>query len=181
MTPIWIDGQHLIQLGPLESCHDLFLLNITAVSAMNLNELTQEFKENSNDDFNFVYNILDTCISLKPLKIESPDVYINEKISLKIRTSLPLFMKYLTEKSHFFVRLKNKSTTIFQAELNLKPLVHASCSQDFGPKNKNTISAMEYHCVFKTISSKENQECFKKGIINLLIIIFFLTLKKIYF
>lgn len=128
-----------------------------------MNELTQEFKENSNDDYTFFYNVLDTRIILKPFKIESGNLLINEKISLKIRTSFALFINYLITKPHFFVGFKNKFTTIAQSELSLKPLVHASCLQEFKQQNKNSVSAMEYCCIFKNMHMKENQECHKKG------------------
>lgn len=36
LTPILLRDERLIQLGPLSTCHELFLLSITAVSATNV-------------------------------------------------------------------------------------------------------------------------------------------------
>lgn len=39
VTPILLRDERLIQLGPLNICHELFLMNITAISAMNVDSL----------------------------------------------------------------------------------------------------------------------------------------------
>lgn len=152
-----------MQLGPLDTCQDIFLLYITAEIARNLNQLVQEFKENGNNDFTFIYNILDTFVRLKSFRIESDNLPLNETIVLRIKTSLPVLMNYLHTKSHFFVRLKSNNKTIGQSEVNLKPLVTTSCISEFKLLNKNATTTMNHYCILRNVSSKENSENYRKG------------------
>ncbi|XP_008207344.1 centrosomal protein of 120 kDa [Nasonia vitripennis] len=163
IAPVWLEDECLIQLGPLETCHDMFLLNIITEAATNLNYLNQEFKENGNNDFAFSYNVFDTIIKLKPFRPEFDKILINEKITIKIRTSMTVLMNYLYTKPHFFVKLKHKSFMIGQSEVDLRFLITTSSLQEFRQLNKNATSALDHYCVFKNLHSKECKGDYRRG------------------
>lgn len=160
---MWLEDEHLIQLGPLETCQDMFLLNIITETATNLNYLKQEFKENGNNDFAFSYNVFDIIIKIKPFRPELDKISINEKVTIKIRTSMAVLMNYLYTKPHFLVKLKHKSFTIGQSEVDLRFLITTSSLQEFRQMNKNATSSLDHYCVFKNVHSKESRGDHRRG------------------
>lgn len=164
MIPKWLQDEHLIQLGPLETCRDIFLLQITAETLTNLNYCIKEYKNNEdNNDFILIYNIFEMFFKLKPFKLNSDYVYLNQKIFIKIRSSVTVIADYINSKSNFLVRLKTRNVTIGQSEIKLLSLLSPSYLHNMKETNKNTVSAIEYNCILKNVRSKECNEDWKKG------------------
>ncbi|XP_014230772.1 centrosomal protein of 120 kDa-like isoform X1 [Trichogramma pretiosum] len=153
IVPLWLPDEHLIQLGPLELCQDVFQLYIATHALTHLTSFFDEFPKSENNNFVIVLNILGTFIRLKPFKMESDNISINEKIVIKIRTSLPVLRDYLLTRPHFIVKLKHENVTIGISEVNLKSLIKVDDLQCFIEMESNYVP-VEFNCIFKHVCSK---------------------------
>ncbi|XP_014217743.2 centrosomal protein of 120 kDa [Copidosoma floridanum] len=162
IIPKWLQDEHLIQLGALDTCHDVFLLHITAETLTNLGQIKQESRESNNNDLTLIYNIFEMFFKLKSFKLESDSIYLNQKIVIKIRSSISVLANYLNSKSHFFVKLKYNNVAVAQSEISLQSLLDPNYLQNMKQINKYPASAIEYRCVLKNIHSKESKGDYKK-------------------
>ncbi|KOC59380.1 Centrosomal protein of 120 kDa [Habropoda laboriosa] len=98
VTPVLLRDERLIQLGPLDICHELFLMSITAVSATNVDSLltTELYCMDIKNNLYFWCKILENDVYFNQSKKESGQLWIlNEKIVIRIRSSLKIFKEYL--------------------------------------------------------------------------------------
>lgn len=166
LTPIWLQEERLIQLGPIETCRDLFLLTVIAESANNLLQLMHDISDIEKDSFTFSYNILGTLITVKPFRLESDNTYLNEKVVVKIRSSLGVLVHYLNLKPHIFVKLKKDNTIIAQSEVSIKSLITVNSQEDFKTSKKNASFTSNYCCVLHRAYSKNQKLVFENGKYN---------------
>ena len=161
--PVWLSDEHLIQLGPTDLCQDIFQLYISAEMLLNTQKLYQDLPKNENNVFSFIYNIFDTFVRLKPFKLEPDNMPLNERIMIRVRTSISVLKRYLHTKTHFFVKLKHNNDTIGISEINLKPLVREDSLQQFLHTNENAIASMQCNCILNETQCKEGRGDCQKG------------------
>ncbi|XP_033215252.1 centrosomal protein of 120 kDa [Belonocnema kinseyi] len=157
IVPCLQRDERLIQLGPPETCQDIFLLSITAGMAANLDLLAKE-KVGAETTFSFWYRILETDVQLKPFRSNDASSWIlNEKIVIRIRSSLSVLKNYLETKPFLLVTLRHKDCTIGQTEVNLQPLVPADNVQEFLKHAVNSSTVLlDQHCL---LTSETRSEC----------------------
>ena len=111
VTPILLRDERLIQLGPLNICHELFLMNITAISAMHVDSLLpMKYYTDMKNNLYFWCKILENDVYFNQAKKEYGDLWaLNEKIVIRIRSSLKIFKEYLQLKPFLFIYLKYKN------------------------------------------------------------------------
>ncbi|XP_058799489.1 centrosomal protein of 120 kDa [Phymastichus coffea] len=157
ITPVWLKEEQLIQLGPIETCHDLFLLTIIIESANNLIQLIPNVSELEKDHFSFFYNILDTIISVKPFRLVSNNIYFNEKEVIKIRSSYSTLIHYLNTKPYFFIKLKKGNMIIAQSEIDMKSFIAVNYTEDLKQFQKNMPFTADYCCILQSVHSKDHK------------------------
>ena len=156
IVPCLNQDERLIQLGPPETCQDIFLLSITAGMAANLDLLAKE-QVGAETTFSFWYRILETDVQLKPFRSNDASSWIlNEKIVIRIRSSLSVLKNYLETKPFLLVSLKHKDVTIGQAEVNLQPLVPSENIQEFLKNAVNSTMILDQHCL---LTNDTRSEC----------------------
>ncbi|KAI4504421.1 hypothetical protein M0802_000892 [Mischocyttarus mexicanus] len=140
ITPSLIHEERLIQLGPLNLCNEIFLLNITSNSVVNLNTLLPENSNHNDleDNLSIWYYILENDVKLKPFIKNSDKIWLlNEKIVIRIRSSLDTLRSYLLLKPHLNISLKYRDNIINQTQVNLQPLIN-NISDVFQSNNDKT-------------------------------------------
>ncbi|PBC34330.1 Centrosomal protein of [Apis cerana cerana] len=87
IIPILLRDERLIQLGPLNICHELFLMNITAISAMHVDSLLpMKYYTDMKNNLYFWCKILENDVYFNQSKKEYGDLWsLNEKIVIRIR------------------------------------------------------------------------------------------------
>ncbi|CAL7937004.1 unnamed protein product [Xylocopa violacea] len=148
ITPILLQDERLIQLGPLNVCHELFLINITAVSATNIDSLlpTKYYTDLKNNLY-FWCKILENDVYFNQPKKEYGDHWVlNEKIVIRIRSSLRIFKEYLLLKPFLFIYLKYKDNVVGQSEVNLQPLIPTDDMEEFFKITENGSSILKQRC-----------------------------------
>ncbi|XP_015594785.1 centrosomal protein of 120 kDa [Cephus cinctus] len=158
MTPRLIHDERLIQLGPLTTCRDLFLLNITAGTASNFDFLEQVPSE-SEDQICFWYKVLENDVKLKPVKNNIEKTWVlNEKVVVRIRSSLATLKNYLQEKPYLLITLRHDQGTLGRSEIDLRPLVPTSDIQEFLKLFTNSCATLDQRCYLKLENFNQNDE-----------------------
>ncbi|XP_017796399.1 PREDICTED: LOW QUALITY PROTEIN: centrosomal protein of 120 kDa-like [Habropoda laboriosa] len=143
VTPVLLRDERLIQLGPLDICHELFLMSITAVSATNVDSLltTELYCMDIKNNLYFWCKILENDVYFNQSKKESGQLWIlNEKIVIRIRSSLKIFKEYLS------------------IELNLQPLISTDNIEEFLKMTENNSSTLNQRCYLYKKNSLENDQ-----------------------
>ncbi|RLU24249.1 hypothetical protein DMN91_004460 [Ooceraea biroi] len=131
IIPYLYPNEQLIQLGPLNTCCELFLLSITAIHVENLHLLLPEHL-NKDGAVRFSYRILENDVELKSFKIESGESHLlHEKVVIRIRSSLQILEHYLQSNPCMSVFLKHESNVIAESSVNLQSLVPVDTLQGF--------------------------------------------------
>ncbi|XP_014474648.1 PREDICTED: centrosomal protein of 120 kDa-like isoform X3 [Dinoponera quadriceps] len=130
ITPYLHPDEQLIQLGPVNTCYELFLLSITVICIENLHLL---LPENLNKDSTvcILYRVLENDVELKPFKVNDKNHLPHEKVIVRIRSSLHMLKHYLQLNPHLSVLLKHENNTIAESLVNLQSLVPADNIQEF--------------------------------------------------
>lgn len=146
-TPRLLHEERLIQLGPDSSCRDLFLLSITAGRAENLEYLVQKDFRELTEDFSFWYQVLDNSIQLKSFKkIPGETHVLNEKIVIRIRSSLNVLKNYFQDNPYLLVKLQYNNIIAGQSKIDLRPLVTSDNFVDFFNDSNDTSTALDQQC-----------------------------------
>ncbi|XP_044729721.1 centrosomal protein of 120 kDa-like, partial [Chrysoperla carnea] len=130
IVPRLCSEEGLIQIGPEDTCTDIFLLSILIGTAANLDMLLTDSQQQSGDatestgTYSFWYSIFGHFIQTKPFnKNLSEPCTLNEKIVLRLRSSLRVLKIYFTEVSLMFLKLICGTNEIGYANMELKNLV----------------------------------------------------------
>nr|CAD7455950.1 unnamed protein product [Timema tahoe] len=118
----------IIQIGPEDMGSDIFLLTILVGVASNLQLLLPDNLDGRVEDteFHFRYNILGYTIHTKPFSLTPGSnivVPANEKIVVRIRSSLEMLKEYFTELSELKFHLMLEEEEIGYTGMSLKMLV----------------------------------------------------------
>lgn len=155
ITPYLHPDEQLIQLGPLDTCCELFILNVTAMCIENLQLLLPEYL-NKRSSIRFSYRILENDVELKPFKTESEKSYfILEKVVVRIRSSLSILKQYLQLKPYLLIYLKHENNVIAESSVNLQSLVPADSLQEFLKCAANASTILHEQCVLIKQDSTE--------------------------
>ncbi|XP_076620129.1 rha isoform X1 [Colletes latitarsis] len=123
-------------------------MNIIAISATNIDLLLPtEYCTDMKDNSYFWCKILENDVYFNQTKKEHGELWVlNEKIVIRIRSSLKVLKSYLQAKPFLFVYLKCKDNIIGQSEVNLQPLVPTDDIQEFLKitSNNNTLNQRCY-------------------------------------
>lgn len=156
--PYLIPDEGLIQLGPTESCQDLFILNVSTETVGNLKLLKVPAKTNHDKKYTFYYKILDNDIQSKPFKNDLKNWSMNEKIVIRIRTSFLVFKNYLQYRPNIFIIFKHGDSILGETSINYRPLFDVPDEQGFFDKIKNKKAILSERCYMKTLDNKNEGE-----------------------
>ncbi|KAL0117303.1 hypothetical protein PUN28_010273 [Cardiocondyla obscurior] len=146
IIPHLYPDEQLIQLGPLETCCELFILSITAMCTENLHLLLSK-NLNKISTVHFSYRVLENDIELKPFEIKSEKShFIPEKVVVRIRSSLNVLKQYLQSQAYLLIHLKQENNVIAKSSVNLQPLVSASNLQEFLKCAVNASTTLHEKC-----------------------------------
>ncbi|XP_053999274.1 centrosomal protein of 120 kDa isoform X2 [Hylaeus anthracinus] len=160
LTPILLRDERLIQLGPLDSCHELFLMNVIAISATNIDLLlpTKYYTDMKNNLYLWC-KILENDIYFNQTKKEYGELWIlNEKIVIRIRSSLKMLKLYLQLKPFLYIYLKYKDNILGQSKVNLQPLVPTDDIDEFLKTVANNNSILNQRCYLYKEDPNKNGE-----------------------
>lgn len=160
IIPILLRDERLIQLGPLNICHELFLMNITAISAMHVDSLLpMKYYTDMKNNLYFWCKILENDVYFNQSKKEYGDLWsLNEKIVIRIRSSLKIFKEYLQLKPFLFIYLKYKDNIVGQSEINLQSLIPTDNIEEFLKITENSSSILNQRCHLCKTNFVENNE-----------------------
>ncbi|XP_016920271.1 centrosomal protein of 120 kDa isoform X1 [Apis cerana] len=160
IIPILLRDERLIQLGPLNICHELFLMNITAISAMHVDSLLpMKYYTDMKNNLYFWCKILENDVYFNQSKKEYGDLWsLNEKIVIRIRSSLKIFKEYLQLKPFLFIYLKYKDNIVGQSEINLQSLIPTDNIEEFLKITENSSSILNQRCYLCKTNFVENNE-----------------------
>lgn len=162
VTPVLLRDERLIQLGPLDVCHELFLMNITAISATYIDSLLpMKCYADVKSDLYFWCKILENDVHFNQSKNEYGDTWaLNEKIVIRIRSSLKVFKEYLRLKPFLLIYLKYKENILSQSEVDLQPLISTDNVEEFLKISENNSSILNQRCYLRKTDFIENDiEC----------------------
>ncbi|KAG5321241.1 CE120 protein, partial [Pseudoatta argentina] len=130
IIPYLHPDEQLIQLGPLDTCCELFILSIMAMYIKNLHLL---LPENSNKHSTVLsYRVLENDVELRPFKTEfKTSHFVPEKVIMRIRSSLSVLKQYLQSKPYLLIYLKHENGLIAESSVNLQSLVPVDNLQEF--------------------------------------------------
>lgn len=147
-------------MGPLSNCHELFLMNIIAISATNIDLLlpTKYYTDMKNNLY-FWCKILENDVYFNQAKKEYGELWVlNEKIVIRIRSSLGVLKSYLQMKPFLFIHLKYKDNIIGRSKINLQPLIPTDNIEEFLETCKNNSSTLNQRCYLHKKDVTENNE-----------------------
>lgn len=154
LVPYLHPDEQLIQLGPLNTCCELFLLSITVTCVENLHLLLSEHLT-KDSIVHLLYRVLENDVELKPFKIDETTHFPCEKMVVRIRSSLQALKHYLQRKPHLSVFLKYESNTIAKSLVNLQSLVPADDIQESVRCTANLNTALHERCFLTKLDSTE--------------------------
>ncbi|XP_034948982.1 centrosomal protein of 120 kDa [Chelonus insularis] len=167
--PYLIPEEHLIQLGPINTCREIFLFSIMTESISNVESLRiKNSKLDINIPYVLWYYILENEVSSKPIPVDSQIFELNEKIVIRIRSSLEELRNYLLFKPYFLVLLKHGESVLGQSEIDLRPLITEENTEKYfkSPDDENII--IHENCVLNDLeNTKESHDKEGKPSLNI--------------
>ncbi|KYM97554.1 hypothetical protein ALC62_11848 [Cyphomyrmex costatus] len=131
IIPYLHPDEQLIQLGPLDTCCELFILSIMAMYTGNLHLLLPE-NLNKHSTMRFSYRVLENDVELKSFKTKfGKSDFIPEKVIMRIRSSLSVLKQYLQLTPYLLIYLKHENGIIAESSVNLQSLVPTDSYQEF--------------------------------------------------
>lgn len=147
MTPQLLQDERLIQLGPDSACRDLFLLSIMAGKAENLEYLVRKNYDELEENFSFLYQILNNDIYMKSFKKVPDEPHIlNEKIVIRIRSSLNVMKNYFQENPYLLVKLQYGSILVGQSKIDLRSIIPNDNFLNVFNDSNDTSMALDQQC-----------------------------------
>jgi len=158
IIPYLYPDEQLIQLGPLDTCCELFILSIMAICIENLHLLLLEHL-NKHSTMRFSYRVLENDVELKSFKIEfGKSHFVPEKVIVRIRSSLSVLKQYLQSKPYLLIYLKHENNVIAKSSINLQSLVPADNLQEFLKYAANASTTLHKQCFLIKQDSIEKSE-----------------------
>ncbi|XP_018343414.1 PREDICTED: centrosomal protein of 120 kDa-like isoform X2 [Trachymyrmex septentrionalis] len=156
IIPYLHPDEQLIQLGPLDTCGELFILSIMAIYIRNLHLL---FPENLNMHSTVLsYRVLENDVELRPFRTESSKShFVPEKVTMRIRSSLSVLKQYLQSKPYLLIYLKHENGIIAESSVNLQSLVPVDNLQEFLKCAAHASTTLNEQCFLIKQDSIENQ------------------------
>jgi len=164
IIPYLHPDEQLIQLGPLDTCCELFILSIMAMYIKNLHLL---LPENSNKHSTVLsYRVLENDVELRPFKTESNrSHFVPEKVIMRIRSSLSVLKQYLQSKPYLLIYLKHENDIIAESSVNLQSLVPVDNLQEFLKCASHASTTLNEQCflikqdsIEKSIENQNHQK-----------------------
>lgn len=155
--PYLIHEEALIQLGPIDTCREIFLLSIVPGNIGNIDILDKQTvcnNTNNHKEYTFWYNILENQVQSKAFTANSQICSLNEKIVIRIRSSLNIIKNYFQIKPHCIVILKHIECVLGQSVIDLRPLIPTDIIEDLLENYPNGITIINHHCILNTLDSK---------------------------
>ncbi|XP_076127282.1 centrosomal protein of 120 kDa isoform X1 [Alosa pseudoharengus] len=127
------EGFH--QLGPADSCSELFVLSVTVACASKLEQLIGRTTELSREgvDFFFYYTLLGNDITSEPFQNVMSPSFEPERASVRIRSSEKILRAYLSQQPSLEIHLCCGSHSLGSAEVSLSSLALTSVSLSTQP------------------------------------------------
>lgn len=169
IIPYLHPDEQLIQVGPPNTCCELFLLSITATCTENLHLLLPEHL-NNHDVVHFLYRILENDIELKSFNIEFERSRIfHEKVIVRIQSSLNVLKHYLQSKPNLLIFLKHENNIIAESLVNLQSLVPVDNLQEFLKCTTNASIILHERCFLTKLDTIEKpiENQYKKSYLDL--------------
>lgn len=155
IIPYLHPDEQLIQVGPLNTCCELFLLSIIATCTENLHLLLPEHL-NNHGVVHFLYRILENDIELKSFDIEFEGSCIfHEKVIVRIQSSLNVLKHYLRSKPNLLIFLKHENNIIAESLVNLQSLVPVNNLQEFLKCTTNASVILHERCFLTKLDAIE--------------------------
>lgn len=145
IVPYLHPEERLIQLGPLNTCCELFVLSIRVIHTENLHLLLSEHLTKDNTVY-LLYRVLENDVEFKSFKMDERTHFLHEKVVVRIRSSLHVLKHYLQLKPHLSVFLKYESNTIAKSLVNLQSLVPTDNIQEFVKCTTNSSTTLHERC-----------------------------------
>ncbi|KAL2092860.1 hypothetical protein ACEWY4_012658 [Coilia grayii] len=116
------EGYH--QLGPADSCTDIFVLSVTVAYASKLEQLIGQTTQLSREgtDFFFYYTLLGNDITSEPFQNVVTPSFEPERASVRIRSSEKIVRTYLSQQPNLEIHLCCGSHSLGSAEVSLSSL-----------------------------------------------------------
>lgn len=127
------EGYH--QLGPADSCTDLYVLSVTVACASKLEQLIGRTTELSREgmDFYFYYTLLGNDITSESFQNVVTPSFEPERASVRIRSSEKILRAYLSKQPSLEIHLCCGSHSLGSAEVPLSSLALTSVSLSTQP------------------------------------------------
>ncbi|XP_074095318.1 rha [Cotesia typhae] len=155
-TPYLISEERLIQLGSINECRDIFTFSIITETVANLNCLKDKpFKADTDKSFTLWYHVFETQIQSKPFVNSQQSFSLEEKIVIRIRSSLRVFKNYLQYKPYLLMLLKHRESVLGQSEVDLRSLVPTDNIEEFLRNSDNGCTVLYEHCLLKNLENKD--------------------------
>lgn len=146
IIPYLHPDEQLIQLGPLDTCCELFILSIMAMYIRNLHLLLPQ-NPNKHSTVHLSYRVLENDVELKPFETESgKSHFVSEKVIMRIRSSLSVLKQYLQSKPYLLIYLKHENGVIAESSVNLQSLVPADNLQEFLKCTTHASTTLNEQC-----------------------------------
>ncbi|XP_008554487.1 centrosomal protein of 120 kDa-like [Microplitis demolitor] len=166
-TPYLINEERLIQLGPVNECRDIFIFSIITETVANIDCLKDRASKIDTDkSYTLWYHVFDNEIQSKPF-VYSQSVSLDEKIVIRIRSSLKVIRNYLQYKPYFLILLKHRESVLGQSEVDLRSLVPTDIVEDFLKNSDNGCTVLYEHCLLKTLENREEFVVEDKPFVNI--------------
>ncbi|XP_076640819.1 rha isoform X1 [Halictus rubicundus] len=135
-------------------------MNITAISAANIDLLLPtKYYSDLKNNLHFWCKILENDVYFNQSKKEYGELWaLNEKIVIRIRTSLKVLRSYLQVKPLLIIYLKYKSNVIAESEVNMQPLAPTDNIEEFLKTSENNSSILNYRCHLHKKDQTDNDE-----------------------
>ncbi|XP_011868150.1 PREDICTED: centrosomal protein of 120 kDa-like isoform X2 [Vollenhovia emeryi] len=167
IIPYLHPDEQLIQLGPVDTCCELFILSITAVCTEHLHLLLPEYL-NKCSTVRFLYQVLENDVELTPFKTESGKFhFVPEKVVVRIRSSLSVLKQYLQLKPDLLIHLKHESNVVAESSVNLQSLVPADSLQEFLRCTASASTTLNEQCFLIKQNSKPIENQHQKSYLDL--------------
>ncbi|KAJ8285254.1 hypothetical protein GJAV_G00024690 [Gymnothorax javanicus] len=117
------DGSH--QIGPEDSCAELFVLSVTVAFATRLEQLISSTMKLSQEgsEFFFYYTLLGNDITSEPFQNLISPSFEPERASVRIRSSVPVLRAFLSQQPNLQIHLCCGNHSLGSTEISLSGLM----------------------------------------------------------
>lgn len=138
------------------------------MSATNIDSLLPpNYYADMNNNLYFWCKILENDIYFSRSRKDYGQLWtLNEKIVIRIRSSLKVLKDYLQQKPFLFIYLKYKENILGQSEVNLKPLIPTDNIEEFLKITESSNSTLQQRCYLNS-KDKSNDAEYRNSYLDL--------------